>query len=424
MKIKTPQMFKPINYLLLLLFFITACGNDDEMVATCNAVSNITANTITNNSATLTWENSNSTSIYEVEYGVSGFILGSGTSISVSETTINLTGLNANTTYDVYIQTVCSATNVSLYTSAYSLTTNMPFPISEFRTSLSELNLYAGNLSNLQISPYGFEYDLHSRLFSDYATKQRFFILPIGETLTYDGEGLPIYPNNSIIVKTFFYNIDDRTPALGQRIIETRLLIKINGSWETGDYKWNDEQTEAILDLNGSIVPVNWIDSDGDTRSVDYEIPSNTDCFTCHQSSGTMTPIGPKMRNINFNFNGSNQIQNLINSSAITGITDPTTVNLLPKWDDPLVPLDERARAYMDINCAHCHSQGGFCEEASDLRLDYETPYEESLISQRRNSILTRIQNTIPEYGMPLIGTTILHEEGVDLLIEYINDLE
>ena len=419
-------MFKHSGYMLLLLFFITACDSDDEMVATCNTITNIASSAITNTSATLTWEDSNvnSTLIYQVEYGISGFILGNGTSISVSETTINLTGLNANTTYDIYIQTICSATNVSMYTDAYSLTTNLPFPIPEFKTVLSDLNVYVGHLSNLQISPYAFEYDLHSRLFSDYATKQRFFILPIGETLVYNGDGLPIFPNNSIIVKTFFYNIDDRAPALGQQIIETRLLIKINGSWETGDYKWNDEQTEATLDLNGSIVPVNWIDSDGDTRSVDYEIPSNTDCFTCHQSSGTMTPIGPKMRNINFNFNGSNQIQTLINSNVITGITDPATVSLLPKWDDLLAPLDARARAYMDINCAHCHRQGGSCEEVSDLRLDYETPYIESLISQRRNSILTRIQNTIPEYGMPLIGTTILHEEGIDLLIEYINTLD
>jgi mono/diheme cytochrome c family protein len=137
-----------------------------------------------------------------------------------------------------------------------------------------------------------------------------------------------------------------------------------------------------------------------------------------------MTPIGPKMRTINFDFNGSNQIQRLIDNDMLEGLSDPTSVSLLPKWDDPTVSLDRRARAYMDINCAHCHIQGGFCEEQSNLRLGYETAYEESSISQSRNSILTRIQNTIPQYGMPLIGTTIIHDEGVDLLIEYINSLE
>ena len=137
-----------------------------------------------------------------------------------------------------------------------------------------------------------------------------------------------------------------------------------------------------------------------------------------------MVPIGPKMRTINFNFNGSNQLQQLIDNDMLDGLTDPTSVSLLPKWDDASVSLDRRARAYMDINCAHCHTVGGFCEEQSNLRLDYEIPYEESSISESRFSILTRIQNTIPEYGMPLIGTTFVHEEGVDLLIEYINSLE
>ena len=417
-------MFKKTSLLILVAAFLFACNNDDDLIAACDAATNVSSNSITNNSAILTWDDSNPTALFSIEYGVSGFSLGGGTSISVSETNLSLLGLNPSTTYDVYVQTVCSASNVSMYTDVYSFTTNAPLVIPEFRPTLSELNLYSGNLENLEITPYGFEYDLHSKLFTDYATKQRFFAIPPGEKLNYNGEGLPVFPNNSVIVKTFYYNIDDRDPSLGQKIIETRLLIKIDGSWETGDYKWNDAQTEAVLDLNGSIVPVIWIDSDGDTNNVDYEIPANTDCFTCHQTSGSMTPIGPKMRTINFDFNGLNQIQQLIDNDMLEGLTEPTNVSLLPKWDDTSVSLERRARAYMDINCAHCHIQGGFCEEESTLRLGYETPYEESSISERRNSILTRIQNTIPQYGMPLIGTTILHDEGVEVLIEYINSLE
>jgi uncharacterized repeat protein (TIGR03806 family) len=418
-------MFKKIGLPLLVFVFLTACNDDDNnMIAACDLVFNVFSNSITSNTAIVTWEDANATALYNVEYGLSGFILGNGTTLSISETNVTLIELNANTTYDVYIQTICTADNVSMYTDVYSFTTNLPIAIPEFRPTLSELNIFVGDLSNLQITPYGFEYDLHSKLFTDYATKQRFFILPIGEKLTYDGEGLPVFPNNTIIVKTFYYNIDDRDPSLGQKIIETRLLIKIDDSWETGDYKWNDAQTEAILDLNGSTVPVNWIDTEGEVNTVDYEIPANTDCFTCHQTSGAMTPIGPKMRNINFDFNGSNQLQNLIDNNMINGLTDPLSVSLTPKWDDPSISLDRRARAYLDVNCAHCHIQGGFCEEESTLRLGYEIPYEESAISDRRNSILTRIQNTLPNYGMPLIGTTVLHDEGVDVLIKYINSLE
>ena len=131
------------------------------------------------------------------------------------------------------------------------------------------------------------------------------------------------------------------------------------------------------------------------------------------------------MRTLNFNVGGSNQLQRLIDSDLLEGLSDPSTVSVLPKWDDAdNFTLEERARAYFDINCAHCHTAGGFCEEQSTLRLSFETSFGESSISERRNSILTRIQNTIPQYGMPLIGTTILHDEGVTLLIEYIDSLE
>ena len=509
---------KKLGLLFVFACLLLTCSKDDDTVDSCNKVSNVSANNITTTSATISWNNGNAPGSYIIEYGVSGFARGSGTSISETENSTNLVGLEGNTTYDVYVQTICSETNVSISTDVFSFTTSiipceavtnvttsmitdtsvlvtwedsvnalssyeleygtsgfnigsgtaiastatsieitdlMPYttydiyvkaictddnesPISlvssfttlaipvipEFRPTLSELNLYVGDLGNMEITPYGFEYSLNSKLFTDYATKQRFFVLPTGEKLTYDGEGLPIFPDNSIIAKTFFYNIDDRDPSLGQKIIETRILIKISGSWETGDYKWNDDQTEAFLDLNGSVVPVTWIDANGESNSIDYEIPSNTDCFTCHQTSGSTTPIGPKMRTMNFEFNGSNQLQRLIDNDLIEGLTDPSSVNVLPKWDDPSESLSRRARAYMDINCAHCHIQGGYCEEQSSLRLAFETPYGESSISERRSSILVRIQNTIPEYGMPLIGTTILHDEGVALLIDYINSLE
>ncbi|WP_231565564.1 fibronectin type III domain-containing protein [Psychroserpens sp. Hel_I_66] len=511
-------MLKKIALLLFVASLAFACNNDDDMVSACNVVTNVSSNSITDSSANITWSDASNVGSYIVEYGTSGFSLGGGTLVNATDHTISISALQGDTTYDVYVQTVCSQDNTSMFTDVYSFTTSttpcatvvnvnssmitdnsaliswedtvntgasyeleygtsgftlgsgttiassstsfeiigllantdydlyvralcsdsnvssnseiitfrtLAIPvIPEFRPTLSELNLFVGDLENLEITPYGFEYDLHTRLFTDYATKQRFFVLPTGEKLTYNGEGLPIFPDNSIIVKTFYYNIDDRDISLGQKIIETRLLIKIDGNWETGDYKWNDSQTEAFLDLSGSTVPVSWIDSEGVTQNVNYEIPSNTDCFTCHQTNGSMTPIGPKMRTINFNFNGSNQIQQLINNDMLQGLTDPTSVSLLPNWEDPTVSLDRRARAYMDINCAHCHTPGGFCDEISTLRLSYETAYEESSISERRNSILARIQNTIPEYGMPLIGTTIVHEEAVDVLIEYINSLE
>lgn len=296
--------------------------------------------------------------------------------------------------------------------------------VAEFKVNLSELNLFTGNLSDLNISSKAFEYKLNTALFTDYAHKQRVIALPNNTTLEYDGNGLPIFPENTVIAKTFYYNLDERDLSLGRQIIETRILIKINGTWETGDYKWNEDQTEAILDLNGSEVPVTWINENGDTYNITYAIPSNQDCFTCHNINDTSTPIGPKLRNLNFSINGANQLQDFINNQYVTGISSNNEVSSMVNWEDTNASLEDRARSYFDINCAHCHIPGGFCDQESTLDLAYETSLEDSNIYQRRFSISTRISEYISGFSMPYIGTTIKHREGADLLEAYLQTLE
>jgi len=295
--------------------------------------------------------------------------------------------------------------------------------VAEFKTNLSELNLFTGNLNDLNITPLAFKYQLSTTLFSDYANKQRIIALPENTSMQFNGDGLPIFPNNTVIAKTFYYNTDERDLSLGKTIIETRVLIKINGDWETGDYKWNLEQTDAVLDLNGSELPVTWIDAEGATNSTTYKIPSNTDCFTCHSTFDNTTPIGPKLRTMNFEINGVNQLQDFVNNQQLSGLPNTSSVGDLPNWENTSLPLETRARAYFDINCAHCHITGGFCDDQSTLNLAYETPLNDSNIVQRKNSILFRVSNYNPGVSMPFIGTTMLHDEGVGLIQAYLDTL-
>ncbi|WP_431137205.1 fibronectin type III domain-containing protein [Psychroserpens mesophilus] len=415
---------KKFSFLFVFACLILACNNDDDTIDSCNKATNILAENITTTDATISWSDPNNAASYFIEYGVSGFTIGSGTIIIASDTTTELQNLSAETTYDVYIQAVCNTDNLSMYSDVYSFTTATLPVIPEFRQNLSELNLFSGNLGDLQPSPFAFNYDLNSKLFTDYAIKQRLIALPEGEKMTFNGDGFPMFPDNTVIAKTFYYNNNETDLSQGKNIIETRLLIKINGSWELGNYKWNAAQTDATLDVDGAVVPVTWVNTEGESQSIDYEIPSSTDCFTCHSNNSQTTPIGPKLRTLNFNVNGSNQLQTLIDNNMLDGLSDPSTVGVLPNWEDTSLGLERRARAYMDINCAHCHIEGGFCAEESNLRLAFETAYEESNIYQKRNSIEARIQNTIPQYGMPLIGTTIVHDEGVALLLDYLSSLE
>ena len=409
-----------------LVCVLYSCNNDDDStVDVCDDVTNIVVSNVTSNSATITWDDLDAVNSFELEYGISGFTIGTGSMLTATSSTANILNLESMTTYDVYVKAICSANNSSMYSNVISFTTDTPLVIPEFRQNLSELNLFSGDLSDLNITPRAFKYELSTELFSDYAHKQRLVALPEGTTMSYDGDGLPIFPDNTVIAKTFYYNTDERDLSLGRTIIETRLLIKINGAWETGDYKWNDEQTEAVLDLNGSVVPVTWIDRNGDTNAIDYQIPSNTDCFTCHSSYDIATPIGPKLRSMNFLINGTNQIDQFISNGQLTGVASSDDIRVLPNWEDSeSFSLEERARAYMDINCAHCHISGGSCEDESILNFAYETELEETNIENQTFLIEYRVTADVDGIRMPFIGTTILHAEGVELILDYIDTLE
>jgi uncharacterized repeat protein (TIGR03806 family) len=413
------------KFLILICFayLIVSCTDDDTLVVQCDIVTNIASNSITENSALIVWETTNHSASYTLEYGVSGFALGSGISVTEANTSTNLINLQVNTTYDVYIQTVCSSNNTSIYTDAYSFTTLPPTVVAELRPNLSELNLYLGNLNELTISSRAFEYDLSTPLFTDYSKKQRLIALPVNTSMQFNGDGLPIFPDNTVIAKTFYYNLNERDLSEGRQIIETRILIKKDGDWITGDYKWNEDQTDAVLHLEGSTLPISWIDADGNTKSTTYRIPSDTACFTCHQSFDDTVPIGPKLRTMNFDFNGTNQLQQLINDGQLTGLTDVSSVNTLPNWQDTTASLEERARAYFDVNCAHCHTSGGQCEDQSSLNLAYETLLENTDIVERKLSIQFRISEYNEGVSMPFIGTTLLHTEGVDLIQDYLDTL-
>ena len=408
----------PFAFLLLAL---VSCKNDDEFtVPLCSEPTNIQSQDIGIDQVLITWDDPNLGASFTLEYGPSGFIPGNGTFVDTANQEIIIGGLTGSTAYDVYVQAVCSADNSSLQSAVFSFTTMPPLVVPQFMDSLSEMNIYLGDMANLDPSPYVFEYDLVTPLFTDYAHKDRLISLPPGEKMTYNGDGLPEFPDNTVITKTFFYNLDETNLSLGRQIVETRVLIKLNGEWQLGNYHWNSEQTDAFLNPASATLPINYVDGSGTAQTINYVIPSATDCFTCHNVFDVETPIGPKLRTMNFN----GQLNHFISSGYLEGIPDESLVSALPDWEDETYSRTDRARAYFDVNCAHCHQDGGYCEDLSTLRLLYETPFEETDIYNRRFSIRTRMQEYIPGFSMPWIGTTTLHVEGYDLISQYLDGLD
>jgi uncharacterized repeat protein (TIGR03806 family) len=265
-------------------------------------------------------------------------------------------------------------------------------------------------------------YELATELFTDYAKKQRLIKVPQGYTMAGLNGGLPDFPDGTILVKTFYYYNDTRDHARGKKIIETRLEIKSNSTWNVSTYLWNEQQTDATLITTGLNKTINWIDQQGNGKVISYHIPSNRECSTCHNSSGKIIPIGPKLRNLNIevtrNAAAINQLTHLYNSGILDEVADPASISVLPDWESGSYPLQERARAYLDVNCSHCHNSSGVAADAK-LNLNYETSFGNTNIGDKKNAIVNKMKRG----QMPRIGTSIVHEEGLELIRSYINSL-
>ncbi|HEY0045613.1 MAG TPA: hypothetical protein VGB44_02775 [Flavobacterium sp.] len=322
---------------------------------------------------------------------------------------------------------------------------------------LSDYKFFVGALKNQEPALKVLPYRPASELFSDYAHKKRFVWMPAGTKATHNGPDNTLeFPIGAALIKTFYY--DDVLPALTTKIIETRLLIKIqestptNSGWKTINYIWNEEQTEAYLDTEGEgiFVPIEWMEN-GVQKSTTYKVPAFTECATCHKlnpnhtTNGEVTiPIGPKPQNLNHDFNYGGVAQNQLQKWIDEGYLEdnlPANISSTVDWRDTSKTLELRARSYIDINCAHCHRDGAHCDYVA-MRFNFsntdlstfgvcmipsqnieDKPHVISAGSANDSELMVRISSTDQSVMMPIIGRTVVHEEGVALMNEWINSL-
>lgn len=355
---------------------------------------------------------------------------------------------NANVIgFDTFQYTICDTNgNCKTETVTVEITTSstVNFFIGDtpFET-LSSYNFFEGNLKDLNPSFGVIPYDLNSPLFTDYAHKKRFIWMPNGVKATYVNDYTPLeFPTGTVLIKSFFY--DNVLPNNETKIIETRLMYKKEDGWDFAKYVWNDEQTEAYFDNNGSFINLSWLEN-GDTKTVDYRIPSRGECFTCHNKFDTPVPIGPKPQNLNRYYDYTSGVSNQLSKLIEVGYLEnslPANIETTVKWDDSSESLEMRVRSYLDINCAHCHSENSYCEYRSmrfgfqdnddpenlGVCVEPETQFiPNSNIIKPNNIDLSilyyRINTTDESFRMPLFGRTMKHEEGVRLVEEWIASL-
>jgi len=303
---------------------------------------------------------------------------------------------------------------------------NEPYP-----KKLSAWKLFTGNPADLMPNQGVIPYDLNTPLFTDYATKRRFVWMPAGRPATYKSDDTFDFPPGTILSKTFSY-----PDAQGkERLIETRLLVNASGGWVALPYVWNAAQTEGTLDINADPVDVKWKNT-----NIHYVIPNSNQCKECHDQNKVTGPIGPKARHLN----RDNQLAHWTQIGYLQGA--PEQAPKQPVWNDPSTgSLAERARAYLEVNCAHCHSPGGSASntglyltdlETDPMRIGFcKTPVAagkasadmlfDAIRGHPELSILVhRMASDEPKIMMPEIGRTIVHQEGVALIRSWLASLE
>ncbi|MEM7232652.1 MAG: SO2930 family diheme c-type cytochrome, partial [Planctomycetota bacterium] len=316
---------------------------------------------------------------------------------------------------------------------------------------LSDWGLFEGNGASQEPVSGVVPYDLNTELFADYAAKRRFVRLPTGEAATYRAKRVFDFPRGTVIAKTFSMPRDFTDPKQGEVLLETRILSHEENGWFGFSYLWNAEQTDAKLALGGAEVDVEWVHSDGQNRSNRYVVPSAQQCKSCHMTqleSRKIEPIGPKARHLNKDFSYSSGAQNqLAHWSSVGILKDAPSPDDAPKATqayDASQPIAKRARAWLDINCSHCHSKTGPASSSGlDLTIHETDPSRLGILKVpvaagrgsggRRHGIVPgtpdesilvyRIESTDPAIMMPTLPRRLVDEEGAKLIRRWVAEL-
>ena len=239
---------------------------------------------------------------------------------------------------------------------------------------LSDYHFFQGNLSDLNPNEGVIPYDLNTPLFSDYAQKARFVYVPPGQKANFSMDHVLDFPVGTVLIKNFYYHNDDQKPEAGRKILETRLLINRGDEWEAVGYIWDEDQKDAVYQLVGDIKKVKWKNADGQDQDISYIIPNKNQCKNCHAYDGKQMPIGPKVRNQNKEYTyadgPSNQLFKWQQIGILSSLPNNAEMPKTPNWEEPQIPLHDRAMAYLDMNCGHCHNPRG-AANTSGLTLTY-----------------------------------------------------
>jgi uncharacterized repeat protein (TIGR03806 family) len=288
-------------------------------------------------------------------------------------------------------------------------------------------------------------YDLVVAFWSDGASKLRWAAIP-DEKIKFSPTGEWTFPKGTVFVKTFELSTDAADPGVKRRL-ETRLLVRDSAGGVYGVvYKWRPDNSDADLLSTSRTEEISIKTATGEVRKQTWYFPSRPDCLACHNPK-TSGVLGVKARQMNRVFTypsgvTDNELRTWNHLELFSPEVNDADLAKLPTLaaaDDATRSLQDRARSYLDANCAQCHRPGGTVAYF-DARFD--TPLEKQelidgpvLIDQGidrpriisphdiwRSIAFMRV-NTVDDIKMPPIARETIDKKGVKLLQDWITSL-
>lgn len=294
-------------------------------------------------------------------------------------------------------------------------------------------------------------YDVNVPQWADGARLRRFLAVPHGgarkldpqkEQVGFSEQGAFALPEGSVVVQHIDLPLDERDAAR-TRPLETRVLIRqADGDFYGLAYRWRDDGSDADLLEQGRTEEITVTSKDGARQTRDWTLPSRGDCLRCHTPNvGSVLALSARQLHRSFVYE-SREADQLTTWSRIGVFREPiprSKLAALPRLSPPgdtSASLEERARSYLDANCAYCHNPGGV-QALFDAR--YATPLSEQKLidgpvlhplgmqdarviapGDPSRSLLYFRLHSVGEIGMPPLARNRVDQQAADLFAEWI----
>lgn len=275
-------------------------------------------------------------------------------------------------------------------------------------------------------------YQVTLPFWSDTATKDRWLALPDGQEITREDDGQWSFPPGSVLAKIM--RVDGQP-------VETRLLMRHDeGNWAGYSYEWQTDGSDAQRLDAGKVV---------DLGSQDWIFPGPGECMRCH-TGGDQRALGleDEMLNRSWLYPQSGRLANQLDTLDHIGLFSNgfgqpgASLPELPALDDERFSLEQRARAWMHVNCANCHRPAGGTNVDMDLR--WGRSLEQTRICEvlpvgddlgitdalrlapgqpERSLIVARSQLRDKMLQMPPIASHLVDQDGLAILDAWISDM-